>query len=91
MLDILQELHDKYLPVEKEDVDGEEIVTILERLFFGGDQLTDERAVNCKDARSDGDTSFERLEGFISKVEDWHAIRILYQVRAENFLFLVKH
>ena len=70
VFDILQELHDKYLPIEKQDVDGEEVVTILERLFVGGDQLTDERANNCKDANSDGETSFERLEGFLSKVED---------------------
>ena len=81
MIDILQELHDKYLPVAKQTVEGEEVVSILEHLFIGGDQLTDERANNCKAARSDGDTEFERLEGFISKVEDWHAIRILYQVR----------
>ena len=81
MIDILQELHDKYLPVDKQTVEGEEVVSILEHLFIGGDQLTDERANNCKAACSDGDTEFERLEGFISKVEDWHAIRILYQVR----------
>ena len=80
MIDILQELHDKYLPVDKQTVEGEEVVSILEHLFIG-DQLTDERANNCEAARSDGDTEFERLEGFISKVEDWHAIRILYQVR----------
>ena len=81
MIDILQELHDKYLTVNKQKVDGEEVVSILEHLFIGGDQMTDERANICKAARSDGDTKFERLEGFISKVEDWHAIRILYQVR----------
>lgn len=70
MIDILQELHDKYLPVDKQTVEGEEVVSILEHLFIGGDQLTDERANNCKATRSDGDTEFERLEGFISKVED---------------------
>ena len=81
MIDILQELHDKYLPVDKQKVDREEVVSSLEHLFIGGDQLTDERANNSKAARSDGDTEFECLEGFISKVEDWHAICILYQVR----------
>ena len=30
----------------------------------------------------DRDTSFERLEGVISKVEDWHAIRILWDVQS---------
>ena len=81
MIDILQELHDKYLPVDKQKVEGEEVVSILEHLFIGGDRLTDERANNCKAARSDGDTKSEHLEGFISKVEDWHAIGVLYLVR----------
>ena len=80
MIDILQELHNKYLPVDRHVINDEEVVTVLERLFLGGDQLTDERANNCKDARGDGDSRFERLEGFFSKVEDWHAIRLLYQV-----------
>jgi hypothetical protein len=80
MIDILQELHDKYLPISKHIQDGDEIVNIHEKLFFGGDELTDERARNSKDARCDGDSQFERLEGFLSKVEDWHAVRILYQV-----------
>ena len=57
MIDIQQELHDKYLAVEKHTKD-EEVVTILERIFFGGDQLTEERARNCIDARSDKDTPF---------------------------------
>ncbi len=80
MIDILHELHCKYLPLEKHVIDGEEVVTILERLFFGGDQLTGERASNCKDARSDGDSKFERLKGLFSKVEVRHAVRLLYQV-----------
>ena len=81
MIDILQELHDKYLPVRKSAIDGvEKEIIVCEKLFFGGDQLTDERARNSTDARSDGDTTFERLEGFLPKVEDWHAVRILYQV-----------
>ena len=82
MLDILEDLHKKYLRIEKEDVNGREVVTILERVFFGGDQLTDERASHCTDAQCDRDTSFKRLEGVISKVEDWHAIRILWDVQS---------
>ena len=80
MIDILQTIHDKYLPVTKCFQADEEVTTVAETLFFGGDQLTDERGRHCIDARCDGDTKFERLEGFLSKVEDWHAVRILYQV-----------
>ena len=50
-------------------------------MFFGGDQLSEERANNARDARTDGDNEFERLEGVIPKVEDWHASRIMYQVK----------
>ena len=53
---------------------------VQEQIFLGGDQLTEERARNAKDARGDGDSSCDRL-GVISKIEDWHAIRLAYQVR----------
>ena len=44
--------------------------------------MTEERARNAKDARGDGDSSScDRLEGVISKTDDWHAIRLAYQVR----------
>lgn len=42
----------------------------------GGNQPTEEGARNAKDARGDGDSSNERLEG----IEDWHAICLVYQV-----------
>ena len=47
MVDIVQELHDKCLPVDKKEVEGEEVVSILEHLFIGGDQLTDGRRSGC--------------------------------------------
>ena len=80
MLDILQELHDQYVPASKNRKDGEEVVKLLEQIFFGGDQLTDERGRHAAAARSDGDDPFERLEGLLMKIEDWHGVRILYQV-----------
>ena len=90
MLDILQYLHDKYVPVSRNtSATGEETVKVLEKLFFGGDQLTEERARNSTDARSDGDNEYERLEGLIPKVEDWHAIRILYQVPCSSICELL--
>ena len=60
--------------------DNTEHKEILEKTFFGGDQLTEEGSRNAIYARSDGDDSYEKLEGLIPKVEDWHCIRILYQV-----------
>ena len=82
MIDILTELHDHYLPaVEHKNTSG---TTILERCFFGGDQLTDERARNSALARCDGDDMFEQLKGFIPKADYWHCGRLIYQVKASN-------
>ena len=93
MLDILQTIHDEYIPVERgtDRLTGEETVEVLEKVFFGGDQLTEERATNARDARGDGDNEFERLEGVIPKVEDWHASRILYQVKNSYCCILAEH
>lgn len=79
MIDILTELHNKYLPAVKQH-GIESATTVLERCFFGGDQLTDERARNAALARSDGDDTCEQLRGFIPKIEDWHCGRLIYQV-----------
>ena len=82
MIDILDTIHTKYVPSHiSVDENGEQTTEVLEQIFFGGDQLTEERARNAKDARGNGDSAFDRLEGVISKVEDWHAIRLAYQVR----------
>ena len=52
MIEILTELHEKYLPLLKTtDDSGNEQVEILQRLFFGGDQLTEERACNARQGR----------------------------------------
>ena len=80
MLDILQTIHDEYIPVAR----GTDRLTGEETVFFGGDQLTEERATNARDARSGGDNEFERLEGVIPKVEDWHACIIMYQVKKND-------
>ena len=52
----------------------------LSTVFFGGDQLTEEKARNVQLARSDGADTLERLQGVWPENEDWHAIRIAYKV-----------
>lgn len=76
MVDILETLQEKY--VQMVENGGERVPADI--VFFGGDQLTDERARNIQKARMDGDTIQERLEGLWPKNEDWHGIRIAYQV-----------
>ncbi|XP_023931305.1 uncharacterized protein LOC106164375 [Lingula anatina] len=73
MVEILQDLHQRYVPLNE---DGKEI---REQIFFGGDQLTEERARNAQKARLDSDTLLEMLMGVLPKNEDWHAFRIAFQ------------
>ena len=46
---------------------------------------------DATDARCDGDNEFERLDSVIPKVEDWHASRILYQVKNSYCSILAEH
>ena len=44
------------------------VVSVLEKIFLGGNRLTYERNQNCIETTSDGDSEFERLEGFFKQV-----------------------
>lgn len=72
MVDILSYVH-KYVPSKK---NGDMLP-----VFFGGDQLTRERASGAQDAQLQASDRLGRLQGVIPKVEDWHALVIFYQVR----------
>ncbi|WAR03956.1 LOW QUALITY PROTEIN: hypothetical protein MAR_010514 [Mya arenaria] len=63
---LLQNLTEKYVPKK----DGE----IVEEVFFGGDRLTDEKIQVAQQAMRNADSGLERLEGFISKIEDFHRL-----------------
>lgn len=47
---------------------------MVEPVFFGGDRLTDERVQSAQKAMSNAETAKERLEGFVSKIEDFHRL-----------------
>lgn len=47
MIDIMETIQEKYIPKVNEE-------SGLKTVFFGGDQLTEERARNVQMARSDG-------------------------------------
>ena len=81
MVDILDHLQSLYVPMaDKQLPNGCTEKVSVETVFFGGDQLTEERARNVQLARSDGTSTAERLEGVWPKNEDWHAIRTAYKV-----------
>lgn len=82
IIEILLELHDHYVPTVKVQASSASETTrkVIQPVLFCGDQLTEERARNAEDARGDGDTDYECLQGVVPKIEDWHAIRLIYQV-----------
>ncbi len=82
MIEIMETIQEKYVPQTSSG---------LNTTFFGGDQLTEERSRNVQIARSDGRTTKERLEGVWPKNEDWHAIRIAYDVSITILSDLIFH
>uniref|UniRef100_A0AAV2J4V8 Uncharacterized protein n=1 Tax=Knipowitschia caucasica TaxID=637954 RepID=A0AAV2J4V8_KNICA len=56
----------------------------LEKVFVGGDRLTEGNCRNLQWGFADGATEEERLEGLAFKFEDWHAIRNLFQCFQDN-------
>ena len=74
MIEIMEHVQ-KYTPVV-----GKKIKPI----FFGGDQVTRERATGAQDAKAQSADKRKRLKGVIPKVEDWHALMCFYQVRCYN-------
>ena len=81
MVDMLDHLQHVNVPMaEKKLASGRTEKVPVETVFFGGDQLTEERARNVQLARSDGSTAEERLEGVWPNNEDWYAIRTAYKV-----------
>lgn len=48
--------------------------------MFLGDRLTDERVQSAQNAMRNADTAKEKLEGFISKIEDFHRLMNFLEV-----------
>ena len=70
MVDILQHIH-KYVPKQPT---GE-----YYPIFFGGDQLTRERAGGAQDAKLQSKDK-GKLRGVVPVAENWHARMTFYQV-----------
>ena len=80
MVDILEVIQDKYVPFQEVDRNNDSQQVPTGAIFFGGDQLTEERARNVQKSRADGKSTAERLDATWPKNEDWHAIRTAYKV-----------
>eukprot|EP00111_Clytia_hemisphaerica_P016220 TCONS_00047979-protein len=79
MIQILENLQENYVPKSEKDEKG--LCDTFVDIPFGGDQLTEERAVNSQKARLDGENDLEKLKGLSPKFEDWHAKKCLYEVK----------
>ncbi|XP_048770593.2 uncharacterized protein LOC125676812 [Ostrea edulis] len=66
LIALLKKLSNDFIPQKN----GE----IVEPVFFGGDRLTDERVQSAQNAMKNAATPKEKLEGFISKIEDFHRL-----------------
>lgn len=80
MIEILTDLH-QYVPVREFTREvfipsTSQVVTtqeaVLNKVLFGGDQLTTARARGAIRPMSNASTAAKRLEGFIPVSEDWH-------------------
>lgn len=72
--------HCRYVP---KGPDG--VSTVL----VGGDRLTEANCRNIQWAFEDGATKEDRLEGMVFKFEDWHAIRVLFEVSNQSQINLI--
>ena len=79
MIDIRRHVH-KYVPQTESAV-------IVERIFFGGDQVTVERARGAQQAKLQSLNWIKRFQGVIPKSEDWHALVTFYQVIINTMIF----
>ena len=70
MIDIIRIINNKYVPYQQNS-DGTHDPVM--RIFFGGDQLTVERARGAQKAVLDGNTQYDRMGSLIPKIEDFHA------------------
>lgn len=56
---------------------------LLNMLYYDnylGDRLTDERMQAAQKAMANGETQLERLQGFVSKIEDFHRLMNFLEV-----------
>lgn len=91
MVDILEHLEDTYVPMtEKHNRNGVKEKVPISTVFFGGEQLTEERARNVQLVRSDGADTLVGQQGVWPKYDDWHAIRIAYKVSV-TWTYKIKH
>ncbi len=73
---------------------GSEEITLqvdqFQHILFGGDQLTVARARGARRILSNSHNGFDRLEGLVPVVEDWHA-KVTFMKVCTCSLFHLEH
>ena len=88
MVEIIKHLHQYVLldnSIEQTSLPGtsatvQVLKTSMQRVLFGGDQLTTARARGAKKTRMNSTSAEQRLDGLIPCVEDWHTKLVLIEV-----------
>ena len=75
MIDIVSYLQ-KYTPGNSEDTQQKPV-----KILSGGDYMTFERQKSAQSSKADSRTPSKRMEGLMSKMEDFHAQAEWQQVR----------
>lgn len=83
MAQILEDIQTKYVPTHN---GNETDAKIIQRIFFDGDQLTEERARNCQWANTLAETAMDRLDGITPAFADWHLKKNLLGVGSNSKL-----
>ena len=85
MLEILDFIQEQYVPLIR-NKDGS-IEDIVKPISFGGDLLSEERAINAQKGFLENKTDYLALKGLEPQFEDWHLKRTLFEVNPFQILF----
>ena len=76
MAQILQDIQSKHVPTVTNGGETE----VFQKMFFDGDQLTEERPRNCQWANNLASTPTGCLEGITPAFADWHLKNMFLRV-----------
>lgn len=91
MVDILSHISD-YIPTVESSKEvtlsnGEKVKedqSVMHNILLGGDQMTAARVRAAQDAKDNAQTAYQRFEGFVPVLEDWHTKANFMGVSVEN-------
>ena len=80
---IWEDVQTKYVPTHNGNKTD---ANIIQRIFFYGDELTEQWVRNCQWANTLAETAMDRLNGIIPAFADWHLKKNLLGVGSNSKL-----